>query len=330
MIDSRPKDERRGEKRVFTTLSKETKNKIASELKSGGRVAVFASRRGIAPLTVCNDCGTPISDPETGTPMTLHKTASGNVFLSHRSGAVLPSETSCKTCGGWNLVTLGIGVDRVQEELEKAFPDAKIISFTKETAPNHKAAKKISAEFYSGKGALLVGTERMLPYLTGQIELGVVASIDSMLSLSSWRAHEHALSILFYLKERAEKSLIIETRKPDSEVMKTITTGNPLDFYRNEIKEREEYRYPPFSVFIGLSALGTRAAVEKVRLQLQEEFKAYDLVGPLPAEAVGKNEWSVKAVIRMPRDMWPDRELSERLKALAQDIAVAIDPDQIV
>jgi primosomal protein N' (replication factor Y) len=262
--------------------------------------------------------------------MTLHKTSAGNVFISHRSGAILPGETSCKVCGGWNLVTLGIGVDRVHEELKREFPDVPVILFTKDTAPTHKTAKKLMQEFFNASGAILVGTERMLPYLTEPIELVAVASIDSMLSLPAWRAHEQALSILFYLRERAIHRLIIETRKPDNEVMKTISSGNPADFYRADVGEREEFSYPPFSVFIGLTSVGTRVSVEKTRLLISETFKESDLVGPLPAEAVGKNEWKISAVIRVPRSGWPDAILSEKLKSLPPDIAIVIDPDQIV
>ncbi len=330
IFDSRAKEEKRGEKRIFSALSKETKEVLRAEIKKGGRALIFAARRGIAPLTVCNDCGTPITDPETGAPMSLHKTASGNVFISHRSGAILPAGTSCKTCGGWNLVTLGIGVDKVYEEIKKEFPEAPVILFTKDTAPAHKTAKKLMQDFYSKSGAILVGTERMLPYLAEPVELAVVASIDSMLSLPAWRAHETALSILFYLRERAQNAFLIETRKPDSEVMKTISSGNPADFYRSDIAEREQFSYPPFSVFIGITSIGTRASAEKSRVLISESFKEYDLVGPLPAEAVGKNEWKISAVIRLERGAWPDAALSEKLKSLPPDIAVAIDPDQIV
>ncbi len=330
VVDTRPKDSKRGERRVFSTLAPETKNEIQSSIKKRGRVIVFAARKGIAPLTVCNDCGTPITDPASGVPMTLHKTANGNVFLSHRSGAVLPAETSCSVCNGWNLVTLGIGIDRVIEELEKTFPDIKIISFTKDTAPTHKTAKKLAESFFAAEGAILVGTERMLPYLKESADLVVVASIDSILSLPQWRAHETALSVLFYLRERAQNKLIIETRQPDSEVMKTLTSGNPLDFYRSDSAEREQYGYPPFALFIGLTAYGSRQSIDTSRKLITDTFAGYDLVGPLPAEAGVRAEWTAKAVIRLTRDSWPDPVLWEKLKQLPPNVVVTIDPDEIV
>ncbi|HEY4473731.1 MAG TPA: hypothetical protein VI957_01045 [Candidatus Paceibacterota bacterium] len=330
IIDARKTDGARGEKRIFTTLTEKTKKIIGEELSRGGRVVVFAARRGLAPLTVCNDCGTPVTDVETGTPMVLHKTVEGNVFISHRSGAELPAESSCRNCGGWNLVTLGIGIERVVEELAKSFPKAPLFVLTTDTARSHPEAKKIAERFFTTTGSILAGTERMLPYLTEPVELAIVASVDSLLSSSAWRAHEHTLSILFYLRERAENKLIVETRKPDHAVMKAIAEGNPVDFYRKEIAEREQFGYPPFTVFVGLSWRGTKAAVEKLRLTIQEIFSGYDLVGPLPAESIGKGHFLARAVIRLPKKDWPNEELAERLRALPPAVEVIIDPDEIV
>lgn len=330
VIDAKKNEETRKTKRVFSTITDPAQEAVQSELKKGGRVAVFASRRGLAPLTVCNDCGTPVTDPITGVPMILHKTTEGNVFLSHRSGAMLPSHTTCKTCNGWNLVTLGIGVDRVLEDVEKMFPESPVFLFTADAVKTHGAAKKKAREFFGTKGAIAVGTERMLPYLMEPVELAVVASIDSMLSAPIWRAHEHALSILFYLRERSENALIVQTRRPEHDVIKTFVSGNPADFYRSDISERERYGYPPFSVFVGLSWKGTRATVEKMRLVVQESFAHFDLVGPLPASALADAMWESRAVLRLSNGAWPNRALAERLTSLPPTIEVTIDPDEIV
>jgi primosomal protein N' (replication factor Y) len=334
IIDTRTKDDtsitKSGtSKRAFRALSEETVEALQRETARGGRAAVFSARTGIAPLTVCNDCGTPVSDKETGTPMVLHRTAKGNVFLSHRSGAIVPAETSCRTCGGWNLVSLGIGIERVEDELRKALPGTPIALFTKETAPTSAKAKKIAERFFS-EGGIILGTERMLPYLTEPVELAAAASVDALLSLPAWRAHEHTLSILFYLRERAELSFLVETRKPDHLVMRTLASGNPSEFYRADLEERERYGYPPFATFVGLEWRGPKHAVEKTRLMIEERFSDLDLVGPLPAVLAAKDIWSARAVIRVPKGGWPDEALAERLRALPPAIAVTIDPDEIV
>ena len=330
VVDLRRSDETKKERRTFATLSSGTLETIRSALAQGGRAAVYAARRGIAPLTVCNDCGTPISDPATGAPMTLHKTPSGNAFISHRSGAVVPANIKCPHCNGWNLVTLGIGVERVYDELKKAQPKTDITLFSADTAPTHREAKRLMQNFYGGPGTLVVGTERMLPYLSQPIEVVAVASIDSTLSLSAWRAHEHALSILMQLRSRATEHLIIETRQSDNLVMRTMTTGTALDFYRAEAADRQTYDYPPFATFIGLTWSGTPAHAAVLRGAVVAACKGYDLVGPLPAEVIERNRVRERAVVRVAPARWPDRALIAALGTLPPEVAITVDPDDIV
>jgi len=330
VIDTRKTDEMKKERRAFSPLTEESMTAIADEVGRGGRVVVFAARKGLAPLTVCNDCGTPIADPSTGVPMSLHRTPKGNVFFSHRSGAILPANTSCKTCGGWNLVTLGIGIDRVHDELKKRFPKTPVTVFTKETAPTHRSAETLMRTFTETPGSILLGTERMLPYIAEPVEVSIVASIDSMLARPEWRAHEYALSILLFLRTRTERAMIIETRKVESEVIKTAAIGNPLDFYRSDIVEREKYGYPPYVTFIGLSWTGTEKECARLRAYVLSIAEGVDLVGPLPPECIDKTRLIERAVIRVPKNEWPNELLAEKIKSLPPEITITVDPDEIV
>lgn len=330
ILDVRTSDVTKKERRTFTPISPESVLHIKGVLARGGRVAVFAARRGIAPLTVCNDCGTPVTDPATGAPMVLHKTPKGNAFISHRSGAVVPANTKCATCNGWNLVTLGIGVDRVADELKKVLPGVPLTLFTQDTAATHREAKKLALDFYGTRGSVLVGTERMLPYLREPVECAVVASIDSMLSLSAWRAHEQALQILLYLRSRTEQTLIVETRKPESEVMKALQSGNPLDFYRTEAAERAEFEYPPFATFVGLAWSGTEAQCAETRKIVVDTLKGLDLVGPLPPEVVQRGHLQERAVIRVTPTKWPEQDILDRLATLPERVRVTVDPETLV
>jgi len=317
-------------RKKFSVFTDTARMAIENELRRGGRVFLYASRKGLAPLTVCNDCGTPVTDPATGTPMTLHKTESGNVFLSYRSGAIVPANISCAQCGGWNLVSLGIGVERVIEEAEKLFPDTTIFSLTVDSAPTHAKAQKIQKYFFNTPGSILVGTDRALPYLEEPVELSVVISIDSLLSISAWRAHEYTLATLFYLRDRAQDMLLVQTRLIENAVMKAVALGNPTDFIRDELVERKTYQYPPFATFIGLAWAGGERGVAKVTEEIKEHLKGLDVVGPLPAHQIGRNRYQARAVIRLERGGWPNDMLVRTLKALPREVAITIDPDEIV
>lgn len=332
IVDSRKKrsEEPEQKKKRFSVLTDEAKRAIEIELSRSGRVFIYAARKGIAPLTVCNDCGTPIIDQATGAPMTLHKTETGNEFISFRSGARMNATISCASCGSWNLVSLGIGVERVIQEIDALFPSVKHFHLTADVASTHAKAKKIANAFFDTEGAVLVGTERALPYLKGSVHLSVVASIDSLLSLSAWRSHEYALQTLFFLKDVTGGLLIVQTRMAESEVMKAIASSNLTEFIRHELKERETYRYPPFATFIGLSWSGTEHAVEKVSVLIKEKLPAYDLVGPLPARQTGKNRYLARAVVRFEKGAWPEPQLEEILKEMPPHISITVDPDEIV
>lgn len=329
VLDARLSDPTRETRRSFMTLQPATYEALSETITKGGRAALYAARKGIAPLTVCNDCGTPITDPSTDVPMVLHKTPQGNVFISHRSGAVLPAERSCGVCGGWNLVSLGIGIDRVADEVRKKLPRAEVFVFTADTVATHKTAVRLIEAFCGTPGAVILGTERMLPYLP-HVELGVVASIDSVLSLPSWRAHEHALETLYTLLMKSDERLIIETRRPDTAVLKSVHTGSPIEFLREETKERKFYGYPPFSTFVGLTWHGTESAVALVAQDVRAALASYDLVGPLPPELVSRGMYRQRAVIRRERGAWPEPELLTTIKSLPQSVQVTVDPDDIV
>jgi primosomal protein N' (replication factor Y) len=260
--------------------------------------------------------------------MVLHKTPKGNVFVSHRSGAVLPAERSCAVCGGWNLVSLGIGVDRVADEIKKKLGRAELFVFTADTVATHKAATRLMEAFLGTPGAVMVGTERMLPYAP-RVALSVVASIDSVLSLPSWRAHEHALQTLYALLAKSDERLIVETRKPDAAVLKSLATGSPIEFLREETKERKFYGYPPYSLFIGLTWHGSEVQCTETARLVGEELAQYDLVGPLPPELVARNVYRQRAVVRREPGTWPDEELLAKLKSLPP-VTVTVDPDDIV
>jgi primosomal protein N' (replication factor Y) len=320
-------------KKLFSSISDYAREAISKEVARGGRVVLYAARRGLAPLTICNDCGTSVTDRTTGAPMTLQRTTAGNVFISYRSGAIMPAKTRCATCDSWNLVSLGVGVERVYDEVAKLFPDAPIVSLTADSAPTHAKAKQIRDRFFGSAGTILVGTDRMIPYLE-PVELTLVTSADGMLSSPAWRAEEHALHTLFALRDKTEGEMIIQTRDPDGRVMRAIASGNPTEFFETELNERKQFNYPPFSTFIGLTWTGTEAAVAKTQKVVVDALKDWDLVGPLPARMVGKNRYLARAVVRLPKDPpaggWPSDSLGTILASLPPDIIVTIDPDDIV
>ncbi len=225
---------------------------------------------------------------------------------------------------------MGIGVDRVSDEVKKRIPKGKVFLFTQETARTHAAAKKIITAFYKTPGAILAGTERVLPYLTRPVALSIVASIDSLLALPAWRAGENALHVLFTLLSRTADDFIIETRKVESPIIRGLVSGSPMEYLRGELRDRRTYNYPPFKVFVGLSWTGTAAVCERIAREVKRVMHGEDLVGPLPPEALNRAKFVERAVLRVEPSEWPSDRVRERLAELPPGVLVTVDPDDIV
>ena len=327
VVDPRLTDPQKKDTRQFTPLSPTSRAAIDAALEAKERVAIVAARRGLSSVTICNSCGTPVTDAA-GTPMTLMRSPTGNIFVSRRTGEIRDAALSCLTCGGWDLVTLGLGVERIQEYLTKLYPHVPKFSITVDTAPTHRAAKKIVHRLEQSSAALVIGTERMLPYLTSCHT--AIALIDPLLAGSSWRSDERALLLLSTLQSKTTDHMLIETRRQDNHIVKTIVEGTPLAFYRVERELRETYLYPPFTTFVGLTWSGSAVVCDAHAALVRTTFADYDVVGPLPRELIKKNEWRERAVIRVARGQWPDHTLLARIRSLPSAIHTVVDPDDIV
>jgi primosomal protein N' (replication factor Y) len=317
--------------RKFDILSDELKGLIHDASVHNRHVFLFAARRGLSPTTVCKDCGTTVSCGRCGTPLTLHKTHDENLYICHACGYIRGANDTCETCGGWRLEALGIGIQRIEEELRTLFPETPVIVLDRDSVKTHKQAQTAVERFYATPGAVLLGTEMSLLYVCDEpVEYSAIVSIDSLLSLPEWRISEKIFSIVLRIAEKTNQRFLIQTRKPDHPVLEYALRGNIVDMYRNEIELREKFGYPPFSVIVKFSATGTPARVRK------EMDKLETLLGPHGVQVYGpslenvQGRFTLHGIMRVPRDRWPDPELLALIGTLSPAIAVRIDPDSLL
>ena len=325
------------EAKRFTAVSDVLMEKLIVQQTQGGHSFVFAARRGLSPLTVCNDCGTPITEPESGMPMVLHKTTAGNVFMCHASGIVQSAHTRCSVCGGWNLVSLGVGVQRVEEELVAQFGKDTIISIDRDSVKNHHDARERAQALYATRGGILVGTEMALSYLDQPVSLAAIASLDSLLALPEWRAEERAFNICMNLRALATDNVFIQTRRPNERILSFVKDADTYGFYREELARRERFGYPPFALFISLSWQGSKVAVEKQRDELKKIFREYEFIGHIPALAIPRKTrtsdvlvFRARALLRIERTEWPHEKISQLLASLPPHIAIQVNPQELL
>ncbi len=319
IVDARPKED---EDKPFSAISEVMLEEIRAAIGRGGCAAVLAVRKGYAPAVTCRDCGQLVVD-ERGQALSLVSTKGKPVLRSADGKVVRDADAVCTHCGSWNLMGLGIGVERVAEELREKLPGVPVIRLDADEVKTPKAAKAALARFK--EGTIAVGTEGMIPLLDPreQIDVAAVASADSLLALPFWRARERLVRIGVQLRERS-KSVLISTRLPEDSAFAAIQ-GDP-SFFEEETSMREALLYPPSGHLIIVHASGTKPRIEEAAAQIARAFGA-QAYARLPDRLMLRGTWRASFVAKVPASAFPDRTLAERLATLPPWIEVRVDAE---
>lgn len=319
----------------FALFSKELKARTNNVLDSKGRIFMYGARRGIAPVVTCVDCGHIFRCPDSESPYSLIKTTSktGNEerwFVCGTSGKKVRAADTCPDCGGWRLRTRGIGIQHVFDEAVSNFPNQKVFLLDHITGSTRKRAQKIVDDFYQSRGAILIGTQMALPYLTiSGIDLSAVISLDATRANPTWRADENVFRLLLQLREMTTQEVIIQTRTTPDSVLQNATQGALEIFYNEELDLREQLQYPPFSTFILLTWTGGRAAVEAVEQSIKAITKTQE--GTYYSSPTSTETKTTRhALFRFPTHVKEKQIFIETIKQLPPYVRIEIDPARIV
>ena len=330
------------QKNKFHIISPELETLVRGTKERSEHAFLFCSRKGLAPLTICADCGTTVLCKNCSAPLVLHsgKTGSvagtdedvsaGNFFFCHRCGERRSAEETCVTCHGWRLTTLGIGIEQVEKELTLRFPHLHILRIDKtEVRTVTQGIKKIKT-FYNSPGSVLLGTELALLYLNEKIENTAVVSIDSLFSIPDYRISEKIMSLIIRIRSLATQQFVLQTRQKEQKIFNFALAGNLLDFYRTEIEERTAFAYPPFSMFIKITVKGEKERTKKEMEWLKEYLAPHTLfVFPAFIE-LEKGKHILHGLLKLPRQEWVHQELLEKILTLPPYFAVRVDPESLL
>ncbi len=328
------KPEKGGVPVKFTTLSRELKFLIEMNRREHGRMFIVAGRRGIAPTTICNDCGTLIKCEKCGSPFVLHEKKKKRFFLCHKCGnervIERDGEEKCASCGSWRLAPLGVGIIRVIDEFREEFPGIQIFHVDSDTAKNEKLIRKTISQFYETEGSILIGTEMIIPYLVKPVEASALLGIDSFLTIPDLRINEKIFGMILALRAKTQKTIIIQTQDPEREFFDYALRGDLLSFYRQEIAERKFFGYPPFTVLVKISWNTKRERAEKETSEIVSKIKDYETRGYLTGEENPNGTLRANVLIKVPRDKWVDEVLLSVLKSLPPRYIVSINPESLL
>ena len=329
---------------------------------------IFTARRGLSPQTVCGDCGHTVECEVCHAPIVLHqkKTIStgshvgpheGNrpstdneysmdinpnrFFLCHHCGTERGAVEACTICGSWKLVTLGIGIETVADEIKKHFPKREVFRLDKDVVKTDKQAQDVIQEFTKSSNGILLGTESSLAFLP-HIEYSAIASLDSLFSIPDFKINERIAHTILRIIEKTSKYVLIQTRNAKNSVLKHIESGNLLGLYREEIAIRKMLHYPPFITHIKITIEDTRAGATAKMKSLQhllEECEKNSSSGTsakfetlvFPAFVPGaKGKSTLHLLLSIAKNAWPDEHLRALLQSLPHEYAVRVNPESLL
>lgn len=343
IIDMRKEKEENAKagSKKFPILSSAVKALVQEAVENKKNVFLFALRKGLAPITACNDCGNTVVCDFCNAPLVLYgKEGSTRIFACNKCKKKKKSEMTCENCHSWNLVPLGIGTEIVYEELKKLFPKQSIFKIDKETITTKKQGQKIAEQFYKNPGSILVGTEMALFYLKEKVEHTAVVSLDSLMSIPSFKMNEKILNLLLALESYTEKKLVIQTKNPDEKILQSIVGGNLLQFFRDELADRKKFKYPPYKTLIKINCRDSKEKIEMIKEKAAELFAEYapDIFQAFIAKTRGL--YAINIVLKLDRNIWSsealygkdglDQKLSDTLLSLPPSWSVHVDPDDLL
>lgn len=315
-------------------LSDEILDQLSQSLAKHERTFIFAHHRGLTPLTICQDCGDPLICKHCLAPLTLHYAQNSQkdrrIFVCHHCGETLPAATKCAKCHSWRLLELGVGVEKITSLLRTYLPKTKIFQLASDQVKTAKQAETIATSFYSSAASVLVGTEMALFYLKDKVENTLAVSIDSLLALPDFRAREKVMNLLLSIRSLSLKRFGIQTRFPDRPLYQQALHGNLLEFYKQEIADRETYNYPPFRLLIKVRLRDEKEKTTEAMGHLAEELEEYSPIVFPAFHPKSHGRYQLNLILKLKPDVWPEPKLLELFQNLSPKFEVEVDPTSLL
>lgn len=317
IVDMREyKQTTRGECRALSDLLVSLVKMVERE---HSRLFILSGRRGLASSLVCKDCRASIVCPHCESPVALHTHKQTLVFLCHHCGSMGESAARCTSCSSWHLIAIGAGSELIEKHVRKVstLPILRIDSDSTKTA---KRCTEV-VELFEKTPSILVGTEQAVAYLPECIEHIAVSAIDSLLAIPDFSVEERIFSLLLSVRERAQKTLLIQTRNPKHPTLLKAKDGDIRGFQQHELTQRHAFEFPPYTVFVSVALFGPKSAVTKEVANLSTVLTGYN-PALLPTQKGARRGSEI--VLRIPREKWPDHGLLTLLRALPPQWIVTI------
>lgn len=242
-------------------FSEELINDINDRLSKNEQIIILLNRRGYSTTINCSNCGFTYKCPNCDITLTYHK--STNNLRCHYCGYFTKKNDTCPNCKEDGLNYLGLGTEKVEIELNKLFPMAKVIRMDQDTTSKKGSHERIIKDFKERKYDILLGTQMIskgldFPYVT----LVGIINADTTLNVPDFRSNERTFALLYQASGRAGRSdipgkVIIQTYNPESYVLNCVKNNDFNSFYNYEMNIRKLLKYPPYYYLVSLKIISS-------------------------------------------------------------------------
>lgn len=329
-----------------TPVSNTLKNLLEETLEKKKQAILLINRRGYNTFIACNDCGHVITCPNCSISLTYH--SFNNSLMCHYCGYSKPLDNVCTECGSKNIRYSGYGTQRIEDEIERLFPQARIIRMDADTTSAKFSHQRIFDAFSNGDYDILIGTQMVAKGLDfPNVELVGVVNADNSLYDENYTANERSFDLITQVvgrsgRRNASGKAVIQTINPNNEIIEFASRQDYKAFYDSEINLRKLLTYPPFCDIYSVSF--TSEDENKSALCAKEFFdifvelnkteyknEKFIVLGPSPAK-ISKisNNYRHRLAIKCKNSKSVRRMLNDILQKIAKmkeykEVTVGID-----
>ena len=276
-------------KKGYRILSKRLIEEINVRLDKEEQVILLLNRRGYSTTITCKECGETIKCPNCDIPLTYHK--NGNKLNCHYCNYTTYKPKECNNCNSEAITDLGMGTEKLEEEVNKIFDKAKTIRMDIDTTRRKGSHEKIINDFRNKKYNILIGTQMIAKGLDFEdVTLVGVVNGDATLNIPDFRSGERTYSLLNQVAGRSGRTkkdgkVIIQCFNTDHYSIKYASVHDYYSFYKEDMNIRKKLSYPPYYNLCLIKLVSTDYTLlnneaNKIKQHLVNNTNQVSILGP--------------------------------------------------
>jgi len=319
----------RRRRRMCGSFSPRLLGAIREALGRNEQVILFQNRRGYAPMLECPSCGWVPHCTRCDVSLTYHRRL--GQIVCHYCGAAHQLPAACPKCGETQLRSVGIGTERIEDELQTLIPEARIDRMDLDTTAARDSYERILTDFAQHRTDILIGTQMISKGLDfANVSVVGIMNADTMLNYPDFRSHERAYQLMAQVAGRCGRRdrqglVILQTKTADLPVVGHVRSYDYKTFYDEQMAERREFKYPPYTRLIDIYLRGRDERVltdgaTLLRTRLDSLFGPVRVLGPESPPVARISGLSIRKFMLKFEPSYSPHVARTRLQSLLHDL----------